>query len=447
MKLPIPEVIKEFSLVFERSNFKLYAVGGAVRDYVLGIENHDWDFTTNALPGDIQTMFHSVIPTGIKHGTVTVLYKGNSFEVTTFRTESAYSDKRHPDYVNYTKNLAEDLSRRDFTVNALAADCSTGEITDLFDGEKDLKNHVIRAIGNPEERFEEDALRLMRMCRFCAKLNFEPEAKTLEAAKKLSANISWVSQERIFEELRKTLESDLPHLGIKLMSDCHLLEHVLPEVDVLKTIEQTKVNASDVFEHTLIALKAAAEYRYSSTVRLALLLHDIGKYPTKTINQYGILRFPNHDYVGGQMAEDILKRLKCSNQLIADTTVLISNHMVKYSPDWTDGAVKRFINRVGKENINPLFELQWCDQIASEGKSKADSYDEFISRIKEAENQPMKIQDLAITGKDLSEIGIPKDKTMGLILNELLEMIIDYPLLNNRETLLNQASVIFKSKF
>lgn len=447
MKFPIPATVREFSKHFTDNGYNLFVVGGAVRDWFLGIDNQDWDFTTDALPSDVQKLFKSTIPTGIKHGTVTVLFKGNSYEVTTFRTETTYTDKRHPDKVDFSKNLEEDLSRRDFTVNAIAANCSDGTVTDLFNGRADLKNGIIRAIGNPKERFEEDALRLMRMCRFCAKLNFKPQEETFEAAKLLSNNINFVSRERVFDELEKTLRSSHPDMGIMLLDNCGLLEQILPEVTALKSIEQTKVNANNAFEHTVLALSAARELNYSFTVRLALLLHDIGKVPTQTINPYNIMHFPNHDYVGGKMAEDVLKRLKCSNKLIEDTTVLISNHMIKYNSNWTDGAVKRFINRVGKENIDNLFEVQWCDQIASEGKSKVSEYQEFISRIKQVENQPMKISDLDITGEDLAKLGIPKNQTMGKILQELLEMVIDYPTLNKKETLSVQALEIFKTKF
>ncbi len=430
--------------MFREAGFSLYIVGGAVRDYLLGIKNHDYDFCTDAEPEEVMKIFRHVIPTGIKHGTVTVLFENESYEVTTFRTEGPYSDSRHPDKVSFVKSLEEDLSRRDFTVNAFAADCTTGEITDLFDGYSDLKKGIIRAIGVPSERFTEDALRLMRMCRFCAKLDFIPDEKTLEDATLLCKRISAVSSERIFDELQKTLMTDHPSRGIALMELCGILNEILPELTACREIKQTKVNATDVFEHILISVDAAAAHGYGLEVRLALLLHDIGKVNTMSINQYGIMRFHGHETEGARLSTEILKRLKCSNYLIDTVSVLIENHMVRYTENWTDGAIRRFINRIGKDNINMLFEVQWCDQIASEGRAKIELYDGFIKRIEEVQKTAMTVKDLSVTGNDLNEIGIPKSKVMGDVLNQLLEMVLDYPSLNNREVLLKEAELIYQ---
>ena len=446
MKYPVPEIIRQFASIFRENGHRLYIVGGAVRDHLLGRPNSDYDFCTDAKPEEVIPMFRRVIPTGIKHGTVTVLFKGESFEVTTFRTEGAYSDQRHPDSVTFVTDLSEDLSRRDFTVNAFAADCLDGSIIDLFDGMKDLKSKTIRAIGIPRERFEEDALRLMRLARFCSKLGFEPDPETKQAASQLSASITNVSQERIYDELSKILMTEKPTVGLRLLEDIGVLEHILPELTECRRIEQTKVGATDVLEHIYNTVDAAAHFRYSYNVRLAALLHDIAKPQTMVINPYGIMRFYGHDIKSAQMARVVMRRLKCSNQLTDTVCNLIENHMVKYSPNWTDGAVKRFIKRVGKENINELFELQWCDQIASEGKSKVEEYDPFIRRIKELENQPMSVRELAVSGDDLAQAGIPKSKVMGDILDELLEMVIDYPSLNEKETLINQAILLYKNK-
>ena len=446
MKYPVPENIRQFASIFRENGHRLYIVGGAVRDHLLGRPNSDYDFCTDAKPEEVIPMFRRVIPTGIKHGTVTVLFKGESFEVTTFRTEGAYSDQRHPDSVTFVTDLSEDLSRRDFTVNAFAADCLDGSIIDLFDGMKDLRSKTIRAIGVPRERFEEDALRLMRLARFCSKLGFEPDPETKQAATQLSASITNVSQERIYDELSKILITEKPTVGLRLLEDIGVMEHILPELTECRKIEQTKVGATDVLEHIYNTVDASAHFRYSYNVRLAALLHDIAKPQTMVINPYGIMRFYGHDIKSAQMARVVMRRLKCSNQLTDTVCNLIENHMVKYSPNWTDGAVKRFIKRVGKENINELFELQWCDQIASEGKSKVEEYDPFIRRIKELENQPMSVRELAVSGDDLAQAGIPKSKVMGEILDELLEMVIDYPSLNEKETLINQAILLYKNK-
>ena len=436
---PIPDKIKQFASIFNENGFCLYIVGGAVRDYLLGIPNSDYDFCTDALPEQVISIFRKVIPTGIKHGTVTVMFKNESFEVTTFRTEGSYSDQRHPDSVKFVRNLEEDLSRRDFTINAFAANCMDGQIVDLFNGMDDLNNHIVRAIGNAQERFEEDALRMMRLARFCAKLEFLCEDNTFLAAAKLCENIRYVSQERIFDELSKTLMANRPTIGLRLLEQTGLLSQILPEVQKCKEIPQTKVGSSDVLEHTYNCVDAAASFGYSLTIRLAALLHDIGKVSTMKLNQYGFMRFYGHDVKSAELAREVMRRLKCSNKLTDDVCIIIANHMVRYSDNWTDGAVKRFICRVGKDNINNLFELQWCDQIASEGKAKVEEYDPFIRRIKELENQPMTIKDLAVTGEDLASIGIPKSKEMGTILSQLLEMVIDYPTLNHKDALLDQA--------
>ena len=445
-KYPVSGKISEFASVFRENGFSLYIVGGAVRDWLLGIPNSDYDFCTDATPEQVMAIFRKVIPTGIKHGTVTVLFRGESYEVTTFRTEGAYSDRRHPDSVTFVRSLEEDLSRRDFTVNAFAADCTDGTITDLFGGIDDLHTGIIRAIGNPEERFTEDALRMMRLARFCSKLGSKADEATLQAARQLAGNIANVSQERIFDELSKILMTKVPTVGLRILEDTGILGMILPELMACRAVEQTKVGANNVLEHIYNTVDAAASWNYCFEVRLAALLHDIAKPQTMSINNYGIMRFHGHDVKSAQMARLVMKRLKCSNKLIDDVGIIIENHMVKYRSDWTDGAVKRFIRRVGKENINNLFELQWCDQIASEGKSKVDEYDEFISRIRALENEPMGIKDLAITGDDLAEAGIPRSKVMGDILNDLLEMVIDYPTLNTKETLTEQAIILYKRK-
>lgn len=444
-KYPVSEQIAKFSSIFNSNGFKLYIVGGAVRDYLLGIENHDYDFCTDALPQQVMSIFHKVIPTGIKHGTVTVLFKGESYEVTTFRTEGAYSDNRHPDNVTFVTDLHEDLSRRDFTINAFAADCEDGEIIDLFDGKSDLKNGIVRAIGDPVERFTEDALRMMRLARFCAKLGFCPDEATKEAAKALSKNIAVVSQERIYDELSKMLMSRRPTIGLRLLEDCNLLFEILPELESCRQIQQDKVGASDVLEHLYNAVDAAAHYGYSLEVRMACLLHDIAKPIAMRLDESGAYTFYGHEIKGADMARKVLKRLKCSNQFISDVCILIENHMVRYQSNWTDGAVKRFIKRVVSSNINHLFELQWCDQIASEGKSRVDEYDEFIKRIQAVQDQPMTIKDLNIKGEDLFAAGIPKSKVMGQILEQLLELVLDDPSLNEKKTLLEKAGLIYKT--
>lgn len=441
-KFQVPKVIQEFSAHFKAAGFSLYIVGGAVRDYLLGIPNNDYDFCTDALPQEVISLFPKVIPTGIKHGTVTVLYKGNSFEVTTFRTESDYSDSRHPDKVNFVRNLDEDLSRRDFTINALASDCNDGTIVDLFNGFEDLKNKTIRAIGNPEDRFTEDALRMMRMARFCAKLDFRPEPQTILAALNLSSRIVNVSNERIYDELSKTLMCKVPSIGLEILFSTGILNHILPEVTKCALVKQDKVDQNTVLEHLFKTVDIAASYGYDSVVRTACLLHDIGK-PKAMRENDGAITFYGHDRISSEMSRIVLRRLKCSNQFIDDVSLLIANHMTIYNSTWTDGAIKRLLNRIGRENLERFYELKWCDAIATCGRCDLNETDELTERIKAIENQPMGLKDLAVTGEDLSSIGIPKSREMGIVLNSLLEMVLDDPSINDKKTLLEKARLLY----
>ncbi len=441
--MPVPRNIRDFSQVFRDNGYSLYVVGGAVRDYLLGIENSDWDFCTDATPDQVISMFRSVIPTGIKHGTVTVLFRNECYEVTTFRTEGPYSDRRHPDDVCFVTDLKEDLSRRDFTVNAFAADCSYGRIYDYFDGESDLKAGIIRAIGNAEERFREDALRLIRMCRFCAKLGFIAHPQTFDSACKLSSNIAFVSKERIYEEMSRILMTNKPSTGLDMMYETGLLRALIPELDDCARIEQDKLGSDNVLSHILVSVDAAASYGYNLTVRWTMLLHDIGK-PSCMKKIGNFTRFFGHDVKSAEIALKIMKDLKFSNAMQEDVSILVRNHMTRYNSSWTDGAVKRLVNRVGKDRLDMFFEVLWCDRIASDGKPGLEETGLLKERIDAVLDQPMTLKDLAVNGNDLYEAGIPKGPEMGDVLNSLLEMVIDYPTLNNRETLLEQAKLLSK---
>lgn len=443
--MPVPRNIRDFSQVFRNNGHSLYVVGGAVRDYLLGEENSDWDFCTDATPEQVISMFRTVIPTGIKHGTVTVVFRGENYEVTTFRTEGSYSDRRHPDEVRFVTDLREDLSRRDFTVNALAADCSDGRIYDYFDGEADLKARIIRAIGNPEDRFKEDALRLIRMCRFCSKLGFTADVPTYESACALSSTISFVSKERIYEEMSRILMTKKPSVGLGMMFETGLLKALIPELDECAHIEQDKVGSDNVLSHILVSVDAAASWGYNLTVRWTMLLHDIGK-PSCMKKIGNFTRFFGHDVKSAEIALGVMKDLKFSNVMQEDISILVRNHMTRYNSTWTDGAVKRLVNRVGRQRLDMFFEVLWCDRIASDGKPGLEETDLLKERIDAVLDQPMTLKDLAVNGNDLYEAGIPKGPEMGAVLNSLLEMVIDYPTLNNRETLLEQAKLLSNSQ-
>ena len=452
--LPINDTIKQFASVFKKNGFSLYIVGGAVRDYLLKIKNEDYDFATDATPENVIAIFRSTIPTGIKHGTVTVLFKGYSFEVTTFRSEADYLDGRRPEKVEFIRSLDEDLKRRDFTINALAADATTGLIIDKHNGIKDLKKRTIKAIGIAQERFEEDGLRIMRACRFASKLDFEVEENTLLAMKEKCENIKNVSNERIKDELFKLLKGKAPLKGLKLLDSCSVLDIILPEITALKEIEQGGFHKNDVFKHTLLAVQAAAKYDYPLYVRLAALFHDLGKATTQELdlNRKSLytdtsFSFYNHENISYSLTKKILTRLKASNQTIDNVSNLVKNHMFHYTSDWTDGAVKRFINRVGYENITNLFKLRMCDQEAIFNKASWQSVQELEDRIEEImkKKEALTIKDLKINGRDLINLGIEKGPLFSKILNFLLDTVLDDPKMNERDKLLTLAINYYKS--
>lgn len=454
----MPKFLKDFSIPFTNNGFEIYIVGGAVRDYCLGKPNSDYDFTTDALPEDVKKLFKKVIPTGIKHGTVTVLFQNNSFEVTTFRTESNYSDSRHPDSIEFVKNLEEDLKRRDFTINALAVKLPNKKIIDLHGGIKDLKDKVIRCIGEPKQRFEEDALRMMRACRFSAKLNFEIEEKTFDAIKSLKENIKLVSIERINEEFTRILNSPYPRRGIEALRESGLLQIILPELTNCINVEQLGFHHEDVYNHCLSTLEAAVYKNYSFEVRLAALLHDIGKPATRKLEQQQQqlqnqqqqqlqnqhYTFYNHEKVGAKIAQKLLRRLKFSNAQIEKTLILIENHMFNYTSSWKDGAIRRFVIKVGKDNLQELFQLRLCDQAAISNSFLNEGLIELEERINNLDSPSLTINDLDLTGEDLMALNLKPGPIFSEIKKFLLDQVLNDPRINNKETL-KQMTLTFLS--
>ncbi|MBO5770043.1 MAG: CCA tRNA nucleotidyltransferase [Spirochaetales bacterium] len=438
MKYSVPHKLRELSEIFEKNGFSLYLVGGAVRDYVLGLDNHDYDFTTDAEPLEVKKMFKKTIDTGIKHGTVTVLFKGGSYEITTFRTEGEYHDGRHPEKVSFVRNLDEDLKRRDFTINALAADLRTGTIIDQHDGLADIKNGVVRAIGIAEERFTEDALRMLRACRFSSKLGFEVEESTKMAISKLKENVKLVSSERIKDELFRLIDSPHPRMGLETMRETGLMDIILPELSALYKLEQGGFHKEDAYEHSILALERARDMKYPIEVKVSALLHDIGKKQTRREGETRYT-FYGHEGVSERMTLGILERLKASNNEKKIILRLIREHMFSYTPEWTDGAVRRFINRVGINSLDRLYMLRDCDNAATTGDKPDNSHleKELRTRINSEleRNSALTLKDLKITGDDLMKLGIEKGPSIGKILNQLLEMVIDNPELNEKEKL------------
>lgn len=447
---PINDTIKQFASRFYENGYKLYIVGGAVRDHLLNIENDDFDFTTDATPENVIKMFKKTIPTGLKHGTVTVMFKREAFEVTTFRSEGDYEDGRHPKSVCFVRSLEEDLKRRDFTINALAADAKNGNIIDLHDGIGDLKRKTIKAIGNPNERFSEDGLRIMRACRFVSKLDFSIDEKTFNAMINNKNNIKSVSEERIREELYKLLKGKSPKNGLILLYNCGLMNIILPEVSSLNGVIQGGNHTEDVFNHTLNTVAAANILNYPLNIRIAALFHDCGKKdtqqldPTRGSNSFS---FFNHENISAKICKTTLRRLKDSNENIKDVSNLVRNHMFQYNNSWSDGAVRRFINRVGKQSINDLFCLRMCDIYAMSGSTSWIHVEELENRIKNIlkDSDCLTVKDLDINGKDLMDLGIPKGPLFSTILNYLLETVLDDPKQNNKEQLKTIASKFFES--
>ncbi|MCL1958267.1 MAG: HD domain-containing protein, partial [Spirochaetes bacterium] len=318
-----------------------------------GEKIHDWDIATDAEPEEVTAIIRAakgkVIPTGIKHGTVTVFYKKHNAEVTTFRTETGYSDGRRPDKVEYTSSIEEDLSRRDFTMNAIAMRLPGGEIVDPFDGAKDIKNKIIRCVGNASQRFNEDGLRPLRAVRFAAQLGFEIEENTLSAIPDALSVSAKVSQERVRDEIDKILASPLPSRAFRLMEKTGLLHLFLEELAVCRGIEQKGFHQFDVLDHSLLACDYAAQNGYSQTLRLAALLHDAGKPSVRKLDEKsGVWTFYRHEEISCKIAQKILGRLRYPNITTDNVCHLIKEHMFHYTDEWSDAAVRRFIARVGE---------------------------------------------------------------------------------------------------
>ncbi|MGN1164143.1 MAG: CCA tRNA nucleotidyltransferase [Candidatus Ornithospirochaeta sp.] len=438
----VPETLKELASVFAQNGFSLYLVGGAVRDYLMGQDGHDYDFTTDATPEEVKKMFRRTIDTGIKHGTVTVLHKGGSYEITTFRTEGDYSDSRHPDSVTFVRSLEEDLKRRDFTINAFAVKVEDGEIIDMHGGFEDLEKKTIRAIGRAEERFKEDALRMMRAARFSAKLGFNIEENTLSAMGLLKDNIRNVSAERIREEFFRLIDSPFPRMGLDALDKSGLLEILFPELYATKEIQGEGYHSENLYEHHILALEAARDEGACLEVKIASLFHDIGKVEARR-EKDGKVTYYSHEIIGKKMASAIMTRLKASNKEKEMTSLLIQEHMVQYSPSWSDGAVRRMIIRIGEENLPSFFALRRCDRkatLALPESSDDKALEERVEKILSS-SPAMTIKDLKIGGRELSGI-MEKGPKMGKVLSALLEEVIDDPSLNTEEKLLEEAKRI-----
>ncbi len=437
--------MKDFMGRFHDRGFECYLVGGGVRDLLLGHDIYDFDFTTSARPEQVMRLFKRVIPTGIKHGTVTVLVNDWEFEVTTFRADGDYSDGRRPESVSYSDSLEEDVMRRDFTINGLAYDVLTDEIIDYTDGIEDIKRKVIRTIGDPHDRFGEDGLRTYRACRFASKLGFVIEPATLAAIGDALSTAAKVSAERVRDEIIKLLATNLPSVGFEYMRESGLLELCLPELSACLGLEQNRFHAYDIYYHSLYSCDAAPKEK--PLVRLAALFHDIGKVTTRRGSGDGEYTFYNHEVIGARLTRRIMKRLKFSNNDIEYVNNLVINHMFHYTGDWSDGAVRRFMRKVGVENIPDLFVLREADRVGNGTRTGLPEpiakLQERISAVIEAENA-ITVRDLHIDGNIImSHFSLEPGPVIGRILHELLELVLDHPDMNSSDILLSKAEEIY----
>lgn len=414
------------------SGYEGYIVGGAVRDKIMGLTPKDIDIATNAKPLEVINLFPKVVPSGIKFGTVTVFVDDEGYEVTTFRADGKYLDGRRPEEVFFSETISDDLSRRDFTINALAEDLN-GEIIDIFGGVSDINNKIIKAVGNPKERFKEDALRMLRAFRFSARYGFEIEPVTLEAIKELKEETKLVSGDRIREEITQILMTDNVFKTFSLMYEVGILQIILPEVANLYGVEQNHpYHKYNVFEHTMRAVENSFK---SPIIRWTMLLHDIGK-PVVRETVDGIDRFHKHNIHSIVLAEDILKRLRFSNSFIEEVFELILYHDSQIEPN--PRAVRRFKSKLKIIQLETLLKVKEAD-IKAQNPELLDRLDILVEILKISELEPpITVKDLALNGYDIMNLGYQR-KDVGLILNTLLELVLGNPELNTKETLLKFA--------
>lgn len=433
--LAIPPEVMSVCKTLGQQGFQAFVVGGAVRDLLLARSVSDWDVATDAVPEEVLRLFSHAIPTGIKYGTVTVIAEKMPVEVTTFRSDGEYEDGRRPVSVTFGKSIAEDLARRDFTINAMAYDPREKKLVDPYRGQRDLRRKLLRTVGDPAARFAEDGLRIMRLFRFAATLGFRPDRSALEAVD--PGLITPVSRERIRDELNRLLVGPYLREVLTLMYRRGVLAAIFPELTAAAGITQGDYHKYDVLHHSL---EAAACIAPQVHLRLAALLHDIGKPATRSIDDKGI-HFYGHDQIGSELAEEILRRLKYDKKTIDKVTCLVKWHMFDLHPYSSDKAIRRFLTRVGRDNAADLLELRRAD-IAATG---TDAYQglTYWTKLKQrvdeviASENVFSLADLAIDGNDVMKItGISQGPRVGQILQEVYEKVIDDPSLNTREQLI-----------
>ena len=435
MHIQMPDKVHKIIEILEAAGYEAYAVGGCVRDSILGREPNDWDITTSAKPEEIKSLFTRTIDTGIKHGTVTVMLDKEGFEVTTYRIDGIYEDSRHPKEVTFTASLEEDLKRRDFTVNAMAYNERTG-LVDIFGGLSDIEQGIIRCVGNAEERFTEDALRMLRAVRFSAQLGYEIEEETKQAIRRLASNLKKISAERIQAELVKLVTSPHPDY-LRTAYETGITKHILPEFDIcMETNQNNPHHCYNVGEHILHSMQETSP---DKVLRLGMLFHDIAKPQTLSIDAEGITHNKGHAELGEKMTKQILRRLKFDNDTIDKVSKIVLYHDQEVG--LTPSGVRRAVNRMGEEIFTMLFAVQYADVLAQsdylrEEKLQKLTYKKEIYEGICQRKECLNLKDLAVTGSDLIALGIPAGRQIGVILSDLLDIVLEEPARNTREELL-----------
>lgn len=439
----IPPSLRELCQRFQSAGHGAWLVGGSLRDLCLGRPVADWDLATTALPEQVCGLFSRVIPTGIEHGTVTVIWQSRPYEITTLRSEQGYSDGRRPDRVVFVKHIEEDLARRDFTVNALAYDPLTEFLVDPFSGLSDMQGRCLRTVGKPEDRFKEDGLRVLRAARFVATLEFDLDDATEAAIAPALSVFRKVAHERVRDEWLKCMAANAPSAGFEVMRRTGILGVTLPELLAQVGCDQNKWHAYDVWKHTLMCVDALPAN--DSILRMAGLLHDLGKPQTRLFSdKTGDYTFYDHEKLGAEMADSWCEDYRFSNSDRMRIVHLVRHHLVCYSSEWSDSAVRRFVRRVGSEQVSDLLVLAEAD-----ARAKGRPVDAEVALLKELQarianiveqNQPLRVRDLAINGRDLMQhCQLAAGPQLGRVLDALLEDVLEDPSLNQREALLQRA--------
>jgi len=435
MKIILPEKVNRIIQTLQENDYEAYAVGGCVRDSILGRVPDDWDITTSATPFETKSLFARTFDTGIEHGTITVLIDKEAFEVTTYRIDGKYEDSRHPSEVTFTRSLREDLLRRDFTINAMAYNETEG-LVDIFGGMVDLRKKTIRCVGDARARFGEDALRILRAVRFAAQLGFEIEKDTQNGITELAPALANISAERIQVELIKMLTSPNPGM-LKTAYELGITKVILPEFDaMMNTTQENPHHKYSVGEHTIKAIEAI---RADKVLRLTMLFHDIGKPVMKKLDENGVAHFKMHDSKGAEMTKEILKRLKFDNDTMNKVVKLVQYHDYRMPAEPKN--VRRAMNKIGEDIFPYYLEVRMADTLAQSEylqEEKIQNIRDVRKRYEEIleKKECVSLKTLAVTGSDLIADGMKPGKDIGMVLNKLLEYVIDHPEANDKAMLL-----------